>query len=270
MGVPLSTRQLSDLYVRSALISPLRAGIGKILPDLKLKMLYDYAEVYDLAYKGHKGDIQFYKEQSQHGRTLYLGVGTGRIFSKLVENNPNIFGVDNSQAMISLMLKKHSQVPKNQIIFCNIFTADFEENSYDTIIAPFSFLTQFSQEQAICILTLIRKWLKPEGKFVTDFFSPFRNPIAKKVETKSKRLSSRKRIKTYFIYDHIKQELAEYTLVTTKEETLLLELKLNYFYPRELIKMSHQTNFVVEKMAGGFKGEALTVNSGVIVLILRK
>lgn len=270
MAKLLSIKRRSDLLVTSSIISPSREGISQIIPDIKYEILYNHGELYDIAYSGHEGDVEFYSEQAKQGKVLYLGVGTGRIFSAAVKKNPHVIGIDNSQSMVDVMLARFPHVKKNQVIMDDAFRVELPPNSFDKIIAPFSFFTQFDKEKSVFLMQKLRDWLVPGGALVTDFFSPFQNPIAKNVETSLRKFPQGVSVRTYFVYDHVEQKLFEYTLVKRRKEVVLLELKLNYFYPKEIREMARDAGYTIDSLDGGFNHEKLTTDSQLIVASLRK
>ncbi len=270
MAKLLSIKRRSDLLVTSSIISPSREGISQIIPDIKYEILYNHGHLYDIAYVGHEGDVQFYSDQAKSGRVLYLGVGTGRIFAAAVKMNLHVIGIDNSQSMVNVMLSRFPHVRSNQVIMDDVFSVELPPNSFDKIIAPFSFFTQFEKEKSIFLMQKLKDWLVPGGVLVTDFFSPFQNPISKNVETKLRKLPKGVSVRTYYVYNHVEQKLFEYTLVKQKKEVVLLELKLNYFYPKEIREMAKDAGYIVDSLYGGFNKENLTTVSQLIVASFRK
>ncbi|HEX3147903.1 MAG TPA: class I SAM-dependent methyltransferase [Gemmataceae bacterium] len=66
--------------------------------------VYRCADLYDLAYPGYGGDADYYLSKGRVGKVLYLGVGTGRIFTRIAQLNPEAIGLDTSGEMIDWLM----------------------------------------------------------------------------------------------------------------------------------------------------------------------
>jgi len=201
--------------------------------------VYKCASLYDLAYPGYEGDKDYYLEKGKEGKVLYLGIGTGRIFAPLAEANPDAVGLDISPEMIDLLLRKNPLIAKKQVMQADALTADMGENQFDTIVAPYSFLQCFDDDDTARLLENIRKWLKPGGKFHTDTFSPYLIPFTKKgLESSVRSIEDRVKIAIYVLYDHFNQKMKELALIERDgEPDRVLEMNLHYYFPHELHAM---------------------------------
>lgn len=235
--------------------------------------VYKCPHLYDLVYSGYQGDKDYYLEKGKEGKVLYLGMGTGRIFSSLSEKNPEAVGLDISHEMIDLFQKRNPLIVKEQIMQADALTANLDENQFDTIIAPYSFLQCFDDEDTTKLLGNIQKWLKPGGKFHTDTFSPYLIPFTKKgLESSVLPIDERVKIAIYVLYDHFSQKMKELALIEEEgKEDRVTEMSLHYYFPRELYAMMQKTGLDVLQIKGGYNGEPFDpTENEVIVYEARK
>lgn len=231
--------------------------------------MYKEPEIYDLAYKGTPGDVQFYSKISNSGSVLYLGVGSGRIFSKIYDNNEKIFGVDYSPTMLKKLKRKIPNINSSRLIVWNVLKSPkvFRNKKFDKIIAPFSFFTQFSESDIQKILKNCHELLSEDGVLVTDFFCPYVNPSEdfKEVNLSDGDLY----IKKYELYDHAEQLLLEVTHVKDRNKIMSGELLLKFYFPDQIKKIFSKGKFKSE-LYGNFSKGPLTKSSKTILLIAKK
>jgi len=214
------------------------------------------AEQYELAYPGYEGDRDYYLEKGKNGRVLYLGVGTGRIFGKMAEQNPAAVGLDSSPEMLDLLRRKFSRLTDRQLMLADAVNAPLSANQFDTIVAPYSFLQVVKEEQLAPLLDSVHRWLKPGGRFHTDTFSSFLIPFSKKgLEASIRCIGGETRIAIYVLYDHLRQTMKEMALVSRGQEEKLLEMNLHYYFPHELEKAMRSAGFDSVNVYGGYHGE---------------
>lgn len=225
--------------------------------------LYDNPEIYDVAYSAKSEDYNFYESVINHYDSLYLGIGTGRLFQKLFKSNNKIIGIDNSSKMLDRFFLKHPNFTKE---ICQTKSAldknSFSSNSFERIIAPHSFFSQFSIGENFRIFANIYNWLKPNGVFYWDIFSPFQNaPFQFDAEISKYYESEIYEVGFGVSYDHINQKSSECTFATNKitKEKIMLKIDLNYYYPNEILRTLSSAGFKAKMHDLSF-GE-LTVNS---------
>lgn len=245
-----------------------RGVLGRIQVATRFDV-YKCAEQYELAYPGYKGDADFYAEKGKDGRVLYLGVGTGRIFNKMAETNRNIVGIDNSPEMLELLRRRNPKIKEDQVLLADATDAPLSANSFDTIVAPYSFLQVVDQERLPHLLKNIKKWLKPGGRFYTDTFSPYLIPFRKKgLETTIQTVNedTRTAIYIYIMYDHIAQKMKEMALINQAGEERVLEMDLSYYFPHELTAFMQEAGLEMPKIQGGYKGEQFEPSENEVIV----
>lgn len=134
----------------------------------------DYAFLFDWelsAINSHqRGDYQAWLKLSQRvgGKVLELGCGSGRITSKLAENNVDISGLDSSQVLIDMLKKQHLELSQQNIFLGDMTSFKFP-TAYDFIFYSYStFQYLLSLEEQISALKHIKQYLKPNGYIAFD------------------------------------------------------------------------------------------------------
>lgn len=234
--------------------------------------IYKCAELYELAYPGYEGDLDYYLEKGGDGRVLYLGVGAGRIFSHLAQVNPDAVGIDNSPQMLALLCRNHPHVQNGQIMLGDAVTEQFPESHFDSVIAPYSFLQVVGEGQLPQLLKNVRRSLKPGGQFHTDTFSPYLIPFQKPgLEASIRRIGADTRIAIFVLYDHLKQSMKEMALICRDGEEKMTEMDLQYYFPRELIAAMEDAGFEDVRVSGGYQDESFNpVENEVLVYEARR
>lgn len=231
--------------------------------------VYKCAAQYEMAYPGYKGDADFYVEKGKTGRVLYLGVGTGRIFNKMTEANENIIGLDNSPEMLELLRRRNPRIRKDQALLADATETPISQNAFDTVVAPYSFLQVVEQDKLMQLLQNIRQWLKPNGRFYTDTFSPYLIPFRKKgLETTIQSINedARTAIYIYILYDHIAQKMKEMALINNDGDERVLEMNLSYYFPHEIIALMKEAGFAEPNIYGGYNGEEFDPSENEVIV----
>ncbi len=134
------------------------------------------ARFYDVIYeKVTSGeDVKYYlkKMRETEGPVLELGVGTGRIFLRAIEEGIDIYGVDNSVHMIQSLKKKlnkkhHHRVEVQDVKVLNL------PMEFNLIIAPFRMFSHLIQvEDQLKALNSVYKHMRPGSMFIFDLYVP--------------------------------------------------------------------------------------------------
>jgi len=229
--------------------------------------VYDCPELYELAYPGYPGDRDYYLEETQAGRVLYLGVGTGRIFLPMAAQNPQVYGVEYSPEMCRVLERRQPHVA-DRLLQCDAADAPVKPDSLDTVVAPYSFLQVIGRKSIPELLNRVHAWLKPGGRFLTDTFSPYAIPFRRPgLEASIRQIGAQTRIAIYILYDHVAQQMQELALIERDGEAArVLDMRLEYFFPRELVEAIQRAGFDPVRMQGGFDGRPFDpVGSDVVV-----
>lgn len=232
--------------------------------------LYNHPDIFDIAYPGYEGDVEFYRREARVQDVLYFGTGSGRVFGEVCKENPEALGVDNCREMIKILLDRNPHIREDQVISGDIRDVKFPHRSFDKIIAPYSFLTHFSEDEMLKVLWNVRKWLKPNGQFVTDLFSPYQNPNSKQQWEEETKEIQGSWIRIQRIYDHIHQKITEITNYKSPTQNLSLRLDLQYFYPNQIRFLVEESELRICELLGGFDNEDFTVDSPLMLYRMDK
>ena len=163
----------------------------------QLQTIVTRPDLYDWLYEDFYDDIPMYlKISEKHSEILELGVGTGRIAIPLAEQGIDVYGIDNSEDMLSRFRAKLNKYPDELRSRVHLFNKDmrkFElDRTFSLALVPFSSFNYLMEidEQLDCLQS-IKKHLRPNGilalelisySLFPDWFSS--QPTLKKVKEK--------------------------------------------------------------------------------------
>ncbi len=129
-------------------------------------------ELFDLDFGDFADDVPLYENfaRAADGPVLELGVGTGRVAIALAKSGLDVWGIDNSRAMLELATSKAEQAGAGNLHLGRADMRRFELGQ--TFGLVFAGLGAFhhllsSDEQAAC-LRCVSDHLSPSGLFVCD------------------------------------------------------------------------------------------------------
>lgn len=138
------------------------------------------AEFYDIDVRRMAyHDIDFYRQYAKKagGEVLEIACGTGRVTIPLAEAGFEVYGIDLSRPMLTILERKMSELPPaiaRRIHITHADMADFElRRQFDLIIVPFrAFQALTSDDRIRSSLQHVKKHLKEGGLFIVDVFKP--------------------------------------------------------------------------------------------------
>ena len=125
-------------------------------------------------------DIRFYLELAQEadGPVLELGVGTGRIYLKLLDEGIDADGIDLSEGMLNELRNAAEARNLDPSVWIEDITEFDPDQQYDLIYAPNRVFNHLSTLEEQCTaLQNIRRALAPDGRFVFNTFVPKFNVV---------------------------------------------------------------------------------------------
>ncbi|MDZ7264803.1 MAG: methyltransferase domain-containing protein [candidate division KSB1 bacterium] len=105
-------------------------------------------------------------------RLLEIGCGTGAMLEQLMRlSNQSCVGLDLSRGMLQQCQQKFTSGRKPVLVQGDMMALGFQANSFEAIVGTFSLLNMYQATSRIVLLQGIRRVLKPNGIFLTDFFT---------------------------------------------------------------------------------------------------
>jgi hypothetical protein len=132
------------------------------------------ARLYSLLHRGNDGDVEFYLQQCRNAHeVLELGVGFGRVASRLVAAGIPVTGLDNHAGLLALAVAEVAGLAA-----AARFEARFGDmrsfelgRKFDRIVIPYSGLFCLLDAAGVhACLTRCREHLTPEGRLLFDVY----------------------------------------------------------------------------------------------------
>lgn len=119
---------------------------------------------YGASRKSETGDeVRALVERLKDGATvLDIGCGAGVPIARTLSRRFRVTGVDVSSKMLKLARRN---VPEGEFICQDVMSADFEDASFDAVVAFYS-IFHIPREEHEALFRNIRQWLKPGGYFL--------------------------------------------------------------------------------------------------------
>ena len=137
-----------------------------------------YDVIYDQMRTEHDKDYYMEKIASTSGTVLEIGSGTGRFFSDALGRGADIYGIDTSEHMLSVLKQKidsreHHRVSRQSAV-------DFHFDwKFELILAPFRVLSHVLEtDDQLKALNCVARHLSDTGRFIFDVFIPDPGMIA--------------------------------------------------------------------------------------------
>lgn len=134
--------------------------------------------LYDLEYASYTQDIAWYRALAEGvgGPVLELGVGSGRLALRLLEDGHALTGVDLSEPMLDAFRRRLASAPSLSER-CTLHCADFRDlrlsQRFPLVILPFNALHHCSDDQELDrLLASVRSHMTARGVFGLDCYLP--------------------------------------------------------------------------------------------------
>ncbi|MEG2288820.1 MAG: MerR family transcriptional regulator [Clostridium sp.] len=137
----------------------------------------NWAKTYDKAVIEDKGELKIYENYNQILQSVYdlasnlsvnnpnileIGIGTGNLASKFLNDNCNIVGIDQSREMLTVAKKKY---PKLKVRLGEFLKIPYDNKCFDVIISTYAFHHLNKNEKSIAIEEMLRV-LKDDGSLI--------------------------------------------------------------------------------------------------------
>lgn len=136
-----------------------------------------WAKTYDKSVERDSSSLKFYKyydkildttykkairDKAKDIRILEIGVGTGNLASRFLQNEYDIIGIDQSREMLNVAKEKF---PKLKLRLGDFLKIPFESGKFDVIVSIYAFHHLNEEENKIAIREILRV-LKDDGRVV--------------------------------------------------------------------------------------------------------
>jgi SAM-dependent methyltransferase len=233
------------------------------------------AKYYDLC-PDMPADVPFYRSliPSPEARVFELGCGTGRVLVPLAGVCGYIHGLDLSEAMIEVCLKKleAAGVPATRAqAEVKDITRFALNQTFDLIIAPYRVLQNLEADAAVKgLFRCIRQHLEPGGSCILNVFRPKRDPEAMRREwcSDKEKLSWETAVdggrvtchERWIRMDPDKMVLYPELIYRRYQDGALvdeavLKIAMRCYYPEQFEQLIVDQGFRVLRRWGGYEGE---------------
>lgn len=181
-----------------------------------------WAKSYDEDIKKDRGQLKIYANynlilqtvydlveglNNQNAKVLEIGVGTGNLASKFLDNSYNIIGIDQSREMLAIAKQKH---PSLRVRLGEFLKIPYENNTFDVIVSTYAFHHLNEDEKNIAIQEMMRV-LKDNGAIVIgDLMFEGKEQKADMLKTLSKEEIEEVEDEYYSYIDLLKCEFQRY------------------------------------------------------------
>lgn len=256
----------------------------RTVPPANSHDTYD-ARLYALLHRGNAGDVEFYTRHCRNAReVLELGVGFGRVASRLAAAGIPVTGVDNHAGLLALAVAHASEHPDAARFAAHLGDMRSFElgRKFDRIVIPYSglFCLLDAADVQAC-LTRCREHLAPEGRLLFDvyeadsfheacephdFDEAEREPVVELMDG-----AVRMAVFERSSWDKPAQRMdITYEYVDAQRKLLHTSVvRQRYWLLRQFAPILADAGFSVESVHGGFAGEPPGPDADAIVVAAR-
>jgi SAM-dependent methyltransferase len=241
------------------------------------------ARFYDLIYHQIRDgvDDRFFINEinSTKGSVLEIGVGTGRLFTRALNQGADIYGIDISPSMIRVLLDKIRKEEQDRISIQNII--DFRlDKKFALVIAPFRvFMHLADKKDQIEALNNVCRHMEPGGKFIFDVFIPdlrqLLNGLTDHIDFEGEYEPGKSVKRIVTTKPDLVNQLINITFRFEWQEEKKLrseewKFALRYFFRFELEYLLERSEFNSYDILGDYLGNPLSADSKEFILICHK
>lgn len=181
-----------------------------------------WAKSYDEDVKKDRGQLKIYANYNlilqtvydlvenlniKNGKVIEIGVGTGNLASKFLDNNYNIIGIDQSREMLAVAKQKY---PDLKVRLGEFLKIPYENSAFDVIVSTYAFHHLNESEKIIAMEEMIRV-LKDDGVIVIgDLMFESKKDKLDLLKTLSKDQIEEIEDEYYTYIDSLKYEIQKY------------------------------------------------------------
>lgn len=244
----------------------------------------NFARFYDVIYNQIRAGVDtayfLSKIKESKGKVLEIGTGTGRFFIEARKAGADMYGIDNSEAMIEILKSKinaseHTRVRVADAVDVNL------KMQFNLIIAPFRVLAHvITMEDQLRLLNNIHNHLVPEGLFIFDLFVPNLDLLSqgmdKVVDFEGEYEPGKKLRRITSMHADVVNQISYITMELEWEtepgkwEKEKWDLLLRTFFRYELEHLIARSKLEIVHIFGDYKESPLTRNSKDFVVLCKR
>jgi len=196
------------------------------------------AEVYDEWFSSYEeAAIDTLAELSQGGRTLELGIGTGRVALPLAARGIEIHGIDASKAMVAKLRGRPggASIP---VTMGNFADVEVEGEFSLTFILFNTFFALLTQEDQVRCFQNVAAHLAESGRFVIEAFVPDMKRFTDGQEARAHSVTTEHVSLQVSQHDPASQRVRSQFVVFRNDQLKLYPVEVRYCWPSELDLMA--------------------------------
>ncbi|MER9217001.1 class I SAM-dependent methyltransferase [Mesorhizobium sp. M0663] len=211
--------------------------------------------------------VTFLESYSRGGNALELGIGNGRVAVPLGERGVRVEGIDNSDSMLELLVKRTDLVKawKGDI-------ADFKtEQSYNLVYCVYNtFQLLATREAQLTCLRSAAEALDEQGILVIEFDVPALEGFVNGQKTTTVFVDHENTILNAHVHDPLNQHLISSLLWFSGTSVRRLPYRARYVYPQELDTMAERVGLELVERWGDWARGAFTEHSKRHISVYRR
>ncbi len=242
------------------------------------------ARFYDLIYSRIRTgtDMEFYLDRISAVRNavLEVGVGTGRLFTEARKRGADIYGIDISPCMISILMDKLPAEDRNRVWLQDVLQLNTPMR-FDLIIAPFRVFSHLLDTgDQLGALSAVYKHLNPGGQFIFDLYVPdmhmLSKGIADMVDFHEEYQPGRYFSRTINMHADIVHQLSHVSMRFEWDENdgshmvKEWEIPMRFYFHYEIEHLIARSDLSLMEILGDFKGHSLGTDSKEFIIICSK
>lgn len=246
---------------------------------------FEDPDYYACSYAARKEDVAFYTRiAKKHDRVLEYGIGNGRIALPIARGGAQVFGVDQSRAMLADLRARLKRQPPELRARIEMRTGDMRsvrlKQRFPLVICPFNTLLHlYTRQDVERWLARVRDHIEPRGRLVLDISMPILEDLADKPGTSYSMkpfvhpTAGLVGYREVFDYDRVRQILFVsmcFEPKTRGKKPFMVPLAHRQYFPREMEALLHYNGFETTAVEGDFEGGPLGQDSDVMVWHARR
>lgn len=200
------------------------------------------------------------EEYAGGGRSLELGIGTGRVAIPLAQRGVEVHGIEISEAMMDRMRAKRGGEK------IDVTIGDFAdvkvEGTFSLVYCVFhTFFGLTTRDEQVACFRNVAEHLEPGGFFLIECFVPDVTLFDRGQRVHAKTVTADRIELGVSVHDSVNQRVYGHTVELTDGNVSLYPIEIRYAWPSELDMMGELAGLHLRERWGGWRREPFTVAS---------